>query len=187
MIIGGCGRPRSGSGWRPIERKPGRRQGLPKREFEEPRWCFGDVGSRCARLLQGRANLRPRSRSASVIDRLLLSSSPSRLVLDPPDLAGRCCRPMAECGRGRVMCIRSGEPRRNFAVRKFIDTRAMAIPITGCSVRAFDVSTARRSAAAASQGPRPDGHALAGGFDNRTTWLQRSLQPGMTPFPITLF
>jgi hypothetical protein len=31
------------------------------------------------------------------------------------------------------------------------------------------------------------GHALAGGFDNRTTWLQRSLQPGITPIPITLF
>ena len=25
-----------------------------------------------------------------------------------------------------------------------------------------------------------------GGFDNRTTWLQRSLQPGTTPLPITL-
>jgi hypothetical protein len=39
--------------------------------------------------------------------------------------------------------------------------------------------------------PRKDlaqtGHALAGGFDNRTTWLQCSLQPGMTPVPITLF
>ena len=39
--------------------------------------------------------------------------------------------------------------------------------------------------------PRKDlaqtGHALAGGFENRTTWLQRSLQPGMTPVPITLF
>jgi hypothetical protein len=31
------------------------------------------------------------------------------------------------------------------------------------------------------------GHALAGGFDNRTTFLQRSLQPEMTPVPITLF
>jgi hypothetical protein len=28
---------------------------------------------------------------------------------------------------------------------------------------------------------------LAGGFENCTTWLQRSLQPGMTPIPITLF
>ena len=56
-----------------------------------------------------------------------------------------------------------------------------------CSVRAFDVS--RRGGRRPP--PRKDlaqtGHALAGGFDNRTTWLQRSLQPGMTPVPITLF
>jgi hypothetical protein len=62
-----------------------------------------------------------------------------------------------------------------------MDTGAMAVPIAG--VRFGH----RRFGAAASQGPRPDGSALAGGLDNRNTWLQRSLQPGWTPVHITLF
>ena len=72
-----------------------------------------------------------------------------------------------------------------FCGRKFHGHGSHGCSDRWCSVRAFDVSAARRSP------PRKDlaetGHALAGGFDNRTTWLQRSLQPGMTPVPITLF
>jgi hypothetical protein len=68
-----------------------------------------------------------------------------------------------------------------------MDTGAVAVPIAG--VR-FGHSTSRRRGGRRPP-PRKDlaqtGPALAGGFDNRTTWLQRSLQPGMTPVPITLF
>jgi len=47
-------------------------------------------------------------------------------------------------------------PAPQFCGPKFIDTGAMAVPIACVSVRAFDDPTARRSAAAASRGPRLD-------------------------------
>ena len=56
-----------------------------------------------------------------------------------------------------------------------------------CSVRAFADSTARRSAAAASRGPRPDASRAGWRLRQSLYRLQRSLQPGMTPVPIMLF
>jgi len=64
-----------------------------------------------------------------------------------------------------------------FCGLKFMDTGAMAVPIAG--VR-FGHSTTRRRGGRRPpprEDPAQTGHALAGGFDNRTTWLQRSLQP----------
>jgi hypothetical protein len=70
-----------------------------------------------------------------------------------------------------------------FCGRKFMDTGAMAVPIAGVrfGIRRLDGEAPPRKDLAQA------GHALAGGFENRTTWHQRSLQPGMTPVPITLF
>jgi hypothetical protein len=86
---------------------------------------------------RGRANLRPPSRSACVIDRPLKNQNPLEnvIIFDHP--------------RRAWSWADVGEPRRNFAVGNSWTREP-------CSVRAFDVSTARRSAAA-SRGPRPDG------------------------------
>ena len=100
---------------------------------------------RCRHRLRSRANLRPPSRSACVIDRLLKNQNS-----------------LENCNN-----LRSSSP--HLVVGRRLENRAAILrsEIHGhgshgcsdrwCSVRAFDDSTARRSAAATSRGPRPDG------------------------------
>src|SRR5215469_3267362 len=73
-----------------------------------------------AKPRRSRANLRPPSRSACVIDRL-------RKNQDPLEKRNNFRSSLAAPGRGQT----SGEPRRNFSVGNFMDTRAMAVPIAG--------------------------------------------------------
>ena len=140
----------------------------------EPEGWYIDAGPP-AKPRRSRANLRPRSRSASVIDRLLKNQNPlencNNLRLSSPHL---------------VVGKRPGTAPQ-FCGPKFIDAGAMAVPIA--SVR-FGHSTTRRRGARRPP-PREDPaqarHALAGGFDNRTIGSSKrsrcSLQPGMTPVP----
>jgi hypothetical protein len=81
------------------------------------------------------------------------------------------------------------EPRRNFAVRNSWDTRAIAVPIPTVKAQAFDDSTVRRSAATASREPRLGASRPGWRLRQSHHRLQKrsrcSLQPGMTPVPIT--
>jgi hypothetical protein len=106
---------------------------------------------------RSRANLRARSRSASVIDDCSKIRTRRKIVMifDHPR-------------RTLVLDRRPGN--RAAILRSEIHRhRSHGCSDRRCSARAFDDSTARRSAAAASRGPRLDAHALAGDFDNRTT------------------
>ena len=96
-----------------------------------------------AKPRRSRANLRPPSRSACVIDQLLKNQNPlekrNNLRSSSPHLVvGR--RP-----ENRAAILRS----------EIHGHGSHGCSDRWCSVRAFDVSTAMRSAAAASQGPRP--------------------------------
>ena len=93
--------------------------------------------------LRSRANLRPPSRFASVIDRLLRNQNP---LENRNNL--RSSSPYLILGRrpGNRAAILPSETHRDGS-HSCSDHR--------CSVRAFDDSTARRLAAAASRGPRP--------------------------------
>jgi hypothetical protein len=85
--------------------------------------CAGKTSVRCrgaAKPRRSRANLRPRSRPASVIYRLLKNQN----ALENRNNL-RSSSPHACPGQT------PGEPRRNFAVRKFFHTGAMAVPIAG--------------------------------------------------------
>ena len=125
--------------------------------------------------LRSRANLRPPSRFASVIDRLLRNQNPlenrNNLRSSSPHLVvGR--RP-----GNRAAILRP----------KFMDAGAMAVPITG--VR-FGHSTTRRRGAwrpAASRGPRPGASRAGWRLRQSHHRLQHSLQPRILPSPITLF
>jgi hypothetical protein len=140
--------------------------------------AYGTLGNprraESAKPLRSSANLRPPSRSACVIDRLFKNQNPLEN------------RNNLRSSRHTLVLQRVLGTAPQFCGPKFI-TREPWLFRSLVFGRAFDDSTARRSAAAASRGPAQTRHALAGGFDNRTTWLQRSLQPGMTPVPITLF
>ena len=109
---------------------------------------------------RSRANLRPRSRCASVIDRLLKNQQP---LENRNNLRSFSPHP----GPGQT----SGEPRRNFAVPKFINTEAWLFrsPVFGSGIR------------------RLDGEAVGGLRLARTppkcVTLQDSLQPGMNSRP----
>jgi hypothetical protein len=120
-------------------------------------------------------NLRSPSRSAWVIDRLLKNQNPleerNNLGSSSPHLvAGRRPENRAAILRSEIHGL--GRP--------------IAVP-DRCSVRAFDDSTARRSAAAVSRGPRPDASRAGWRLRQSHYRLQRSFQPGMTPVPIMLF
>ena len=67
------------------------------------------------------------------------------------------------------------------------DRRLLRFSNGFCSVRVFDDSTARRSAAAASREHRPGASRAGWRLRQSHHRLQRSLQPGMTPVPIALF
>ena len=123
---------------------------------------------------RSRANLRSPSRSAWVIDRLLKNQNPleKRNTLRSPS-------PLLVVGR-------RPENRAAILRPKFIGTGAHSVPIAG-SVRAFDDSTGRRSAAATSRGPRPDASRAGWRLRQSHHRLQRSLQPVMTPVPSRYF
>jgi len=94
---------------------------------------------------RSRANLRSPSRSAWVIDRLLKNQNPleKRNTLRSPS-------PLLVVGRrpeNRAAVLRS----------EIHGHGSHGCSDRWCSVRAFDDSTARRSAAATSRGPRPGG------------------------------
>jgi hypothetical protein len=78
---------------------------------------------------RSRANLRPRSRSASVIDRLLKNQNP---LENRTNLRSSSPHP----GPGQT----SGEPRRIFAVRNFVDTDPWLFrsPVFGSGIRRPD-------------------------------------------------
>jgi len=67
------------------------------------------------------------------------------------------------------------------------DRRLLRFSNGFCSVRVFDDSTARRSAAAASREHRPGASRAGWRLRQSHHRLQRSLQPGMTLVPITFF
>ena len=114
---------------------------------------------------------------ASVIDRLLINqnplenrnnlrpSSPHLVVGKRPGTAPRFCGP------------------------KFMDTRAIAVPIPNVRFRHSTIRRRRARRPPPREDPAQARHALAGGFDNRTIGSSKrsrcSLQPGMTPVPIT--
>src|SRR5215469_14083942 len=85
------------------------------------------VANRAAR--RSRANLRPRSRSASVIDRLLKNQNP---LEDRNNLRSSSPHP----GPGQT----SGEPRRNFAVRNSSTREPWLLrsPVFGSGIRRLD-------------------------------------------------
>jgi hypothetical protein len=87
---------------------------------------------------RSRANLRPPSRSGSVIDRLL---NPLEIVI----ILNHPRRTWSWAD------VRGTAPQ--FCGPKFMDTGSHGCSDRRCSVRAFDDSTARRSATAASRGP----------------------------------
>ena len=116
-----------------------------QRPFKPPGLGSSPSGPTSARSKprRGRANLRPPSWSASAIDRLLKNQNPWKIVIifDHP--------------RRIWSWANIREPRRNFAVRKFMGHKSHSCSDPQCWVQAFDDSTARRSAAAATRGPRP--------------------------------
>ena len=125
--------------------------------------------------LRSRANLRPPSRFASVIDRLLRNQNPleNRNNLRSSSL-------YLVLGR-----LRATAPQ--FCGSEIHGDGSHSCSDHRCSVRAFDDSTARRSAAATSRGPRPGASRAGWRLRQSHHRLQRSLQPGMTPVHIMLF
>ena len=93
---------------------------------------------------RSRANLRPRSRSASVIDRLLKNQNP---LENRNNHRSSSQHPVLDRRPGNRAAILRSEIHRH---------GSHGCSNRRCSVRAFDDSTARRSAAAASRGPRLD-------------------------------
>jgi hypothetical protein len=111
---------------------------------------------------RSRANLRPRSRSASVIDRLLKNQSP---LENRNNLRSSSPHP----GPGQT----SGEPRRNFAVRNSSTREPWLFrsPVFGSGIRRLD-------------GEAVGGRRLAGWRLRQSHHrLQHSLQPGMNARP----
>src|SRR5215469_11787870 len=97
------------------------RRGAEKNPLQKPR--------------RSRANLRPRSRSASVIDRLLKNQNP---LENRNNLRSFSPHP----GPGQT----SGEPRRNFAVRNSSTREAWLFrsPVFGSGIRRLDGEGGRR-------------------------------------------
>jgi len=137
---------------------------------------FSSAAVTVLKPLRSRANLRPASRFASVIDRLLRNQSPlenhNNLRSSSPHL---------------VLGRRPGN--RAAILRSEIHGHGSH----SCSDHRCGSGTRRRAAwrPPPREDPAQARHALAGGFDNRTTGSSKrsrcSLHPGMTPVPITFF
>jgi hypothetical protein len=111
----------------------------------------------------------------------LLAHSRARLVTGPT-----CRRQPRRAQRAGGEWVRTLDVRRTtpqFCGPKFIDTGAHSCSDRWCSVRAFDDSTARRSAAAASRQGPPDASRAGWRLRQSHYRLRRSLQPGWPPSP----